>query len=156
MNYAIQNSASPAETNLYILLCGPRKLGFFQIRRLIFNKEIKLSYDAVKISGQNCVTPDLINLNKKIAIEYDSNAFHSNTFQDQKDKRRIMSLTHDGWRVFVVTAYQMNNYNSFYQVALDILKACGQDKRIKSKKFHKYNRKNFYALTRRYDVEDKT
>ncbi|MDO5329169.1 MAG: hypothetical protein Q4E88_03615 [Coriobacteriia bacterium] len=148
IDYAASGSVSPAETNLYILLCGPRKLGFFQIRKLIFNIEIELSDEAIKISGQNSVTPDLLYLNKKVAIEYDSDAFHTNNYQDQKDKRRIMALTHDGWKVFVVTAFQINNYNSFCQLALDILKACGQDKRIRSKKFHKYSRENFYALLR--------
>lgn len=141
-----KNSASPAETNLYILLCDPRRLGFFQTLKMDLNKEYVLSETAYSLCGQATITPDLSIKKKKVAIEYDSREFHAKVMQDQKDKRRLMALEHDGWKVFVVVPYQMNNYQAFCQIAHDILKACGQETRIRTKNFYSHSRSVFYAL----------
>lgn len=44
---------------------------------------------------QKTIMPDLSNVNKKNAIEYDSNAFHGEAKQNNKDKLRINALKHD-------------------------------------------------------------
>lgn len=39
---------------------------------------------------------DICCIKTKIAIEYDSRAFHSDAVQNRKDKLRIDALIHDG------------------------------------------------------------
>lgn len=94
--YILDNSASPRESRLAILLGGPRKIGAFGITGLVLNNPVKLSNAAYSICGQRYVIPDISIPNKKIAIEYDSDAYHNNQNQNRHDKKRIDALQHDG------------------------------------------------------------
>lgn len=96
LKWISEHSASPAESKLFLLFCGPRKLGFFQIRKLELNKQIALSQKAKAICGYSKIKPDMCYIKNKLAIEYDSKAFHEEVEQNQKDKSRVMALTHDG------------------------------------------------------------
>lgn len=90
------NSASPKETSLYIMLCAPRKFGGFGLTGFKLNMPIKLSSSARDILGYQTIRPDLCNPKYKIALEYDSNAFHDNEGQNTKDKLRLDALHNDG------------------------------------------------------------
>lgn len=129
------DSASPAETNVYIMLCGPRRHGFFQIKNLKLNKCISLSNAASKIAGQKIVIPDLSCEQHKLAIEYDSRKFHTNSSQNQKDKRRLLGLDHDGWKVVPIVPSLTKDLHAFDDVAYDIMKYCKIDTRIRTKNF---------------------
>lgn len=96
LSWIAQGSASPAESKLFILLCGPRKLGCFQINKLDLNKEINLSNKSAMLCGFPKIRPDLSCKDKKIAIEYDSKLFHENVESNQQDKKRCLALEHDG------------------------------------------------------------
>ena len=91
-----ENSFSPQESRLYIMLSSPRNLGGYGIRNLKFNIRVALSKKAQKICNQEYIFPDLSNPKKKIAIEYDSETFHDNSMQNIKDKLRINALQSDG------------------------------------------------------------
>ena len=90
------NAASPKETNLYTMLCAPRKFGGYGLTGFKLNESIKLSNEARDILGFPTIRPDLSNTKNKIALEYDSNAFHDNEGQNTKDKLRLDALHNDG------------------------------------------------------------
>lgn len=90
------NSASPQESRLFIKLCLPRKYGSYGARGFVFNKPIKLSQRSFDILGQTTIKPDLVNEETKVAIEYDSSAFHENANQNTRDKLRLDALHNDG------------------------------------------------------------
>lgn len=90
------NSFSPMESSLFIMLCGPRKYGAYRIINMKFNCEVKLSKNAQAIANQKSIYPDISNKSNKLAIEYDSEAYHDNAGQNIKDKLRIDALQHDG------------------------------------------------------------
>lgn len=94
--YILDNSASPQESRLSILLTGPRSIGAFGLNYCSLNQKVELSDKAALICSQSYVYPDISILNKKIAIEYDSDSFHDNENQNRKDKRRINALQYDG------------------------------------------------------------
>lgn len=96
LNWLAEGSASPAETKLFLLLCGPRYLGFFQIKKFNLNMKVKLSKEAKSICGFDVIRPDMSLPEKKFALEYDSKRFHENVDQNQNDKIRALSLKHDG------------------------------------------------------------
>ena len=77
------------------MLATPHQKGGFGIKNLAFNKTIEISKTAQEICMQKTIMPDLSNEKKKIAIEYDSNAFHNEIKQNNKDKLRINALKHD-------------------------------------------------------------
>lgn len=140
--FILDNSFSPLESRLAILLCLKRSLGGFGLEGFVLNQEIALSNEASKICFQKTVTPDLCNMKTKIAIEYDSSMFHDNVAQNQKDKLRMDAMIHDGWRVFTFVKAHTHNYEAFNQLANDILKANNQDIRCSSRRF----------LARRYEL----
>ena len=90
------NSASPQESRLFIKLCLPRKYGSYGAKGFTFNKPIKLSQRSYDILGQTTIKPDLVNESTKVAIEYDSSAFHDNANQNTRDKLRLDALHNDG------------------------------------------------------------
>lgn len=90
------NSWSPAESQLYIMLCGNRSIGAYGIKNMMLNYKIKLSDYSSDMIQQNYVVPDICNPITKIAIEYDSTSFHEAVSQNQKDKLRMNALHHDG------------------------------------------------------------
>lgn len=89
-------SASPQESRLYITLCAPRYLGGYGITGVCLNKPIHLSHTGASVCGQNMLVPDLSIVKNKIAIEYDSDSFHDNSDQNNKDKRRLDAYAHEG------------------------------------------------------------
>ena len=139
-DYLLDCSASPQESRLSILLAGPRSVGAFGLKNCCLNRKVKLSNKAASICNQPYVYPDICILNKKIAIEYDSDYFHDEN-QNRKDKRRINALQYDGWKTFAFVADQLHNYQAVKNLALNILVANGQSSRIRVKdfdlKFHK-------------------
>lgn len=90
------NSASPQESRLFIKLCLPRKFGSYGAKGFVFNKPIKLSQRSYEILGQTTIKPDLVNEITKVAIEYDSTAFHENSDQNKRDKLRLDAFHTDG------------------------------------------------------------
>lgn len=129
------NSASPKESVLYSALASPRKWGGFNIKNLNINKEINISSKAKAICNQNYIRSDLSIAKSKIAIEYDSDQFHSVIAQNRKDKKRINALLHDKWKIFTFLADQLYDINRFKTLAIDILKANLQSARIRIKNF---------------------
>lgn len=144
-------SASPVESKLFFVLCGPRKLGCYQIKKMNLNKKINLSYKARIIGGQQFIKPDLSIPKCKIALEYDSKQFHSDYVQIQKDKRRIDALLHDGWKVTTIVYSQLVNRQIMDQIAKDIMRHSGQDLRVRHNNFYTKQKALFYYL---FDVNE--
>ena len=95
-NFLIDNCASPMESRLYIKLGMPRNLGGYGVKNLTANTRINLSKKAATILGFPYLRADFSIKGSKIAIEYDSNTFHDNTGQNEKDKLRANALQYDG------------------------------------------------------------
>ena len=89
-------AASPMESRLFLKLCGNRKLGLYGCKNLKFNQNIEMSTQAQKIAGQRIIIPDIVNKQRKVAIEYNSSMFHEDSVQGQKDQKRRDALVYDG------------------------------------------------------------
>lgn len=150
LKWIADKSASPAESKLFLMLCGPRKLGFFQVSKLNLNSRILLTEEAQKICNYKSIKPDLSLATNKLAIEYDSKAFHENVEQNQVDKSRLMALSHDGWKVITIVPQTLRNYTTFETIVKDILKHLNQDTRIRSKNFNDKSHAAFIALKNLY------
>lgn len=133
---AANNSASPQESRLFILLCGPREIGGYGIKNMRLNCEICLSPRASQILGQKYIRPDISNVARKIAIEYDSDMFHDNAQQNRKDKLRLDALVQDGWKIYSFVPGQIKNFKSFDNMAKMILSANMQSERIRTRNFY--------------------
>lgn len=135
LSWLCDYSASPAETALYFILCAPRRLGGFGLKDFIMNCQIPVSKKAYNICNQPYIKPDIVNLHKKIALEYDSDLFHQTCIQDQKDKKRKDALIYDGWHVYTILKSQLKNPVTMTIIAKNIYKKCGLTFRTRSRSF---------------------
>lgn len=141
-----ENSASPMESRLFLKLCGPRNRGFYGCKDLTMNSPVQLSSKAAKVAGQSIVIPDISCVKSKVAIEYNSTMYHENQKQGQKDRRRRDALVYDGWKVFSITPQQLYNEQTFHIIALQILKALGQNNYFKVNNFEEKRHAAFKLL----------
>jgi len=92
VKYIEDGSASVMESMAYMILTLPHVLGGFGLNGAVFNHEIKLKEEAGKRLGQKRCFVDLYYKQAKIAVEYDSFAFHNNPFEQGKDAKRSAIL----------------------------------------------------------------
>ena len=127
--YLVDRSASPMETNLYLLLCLPQKLGGYNLKRPELNPEIELPVEARLILRQEKIKPDMRWLKEKLIVEYDGE-YHNDPTQALKDEKRRVVLETLGYTVIVVKKQQVYDPIAFDGVAIMIAKKCG--KRIRA------------------------
>lgn len=70
-------------------------MGGYNLSGVLLNEKIQLSRAATKICNKNFLVADLCIKKHKIVIEYDSDKFHNNADQNNRDKARINALFHD-------------------------------------------------------------
>lgn len=90
--YLEPNSASPMETNLYLLLCLPRKLGGYALPRPILNVKRKVNAQVGTLTFSRVLMPDLYWASARLDMEYDSDEFHADSESLQKGARRTLAL----------------------------------------------------------------
>lgn len=146
--YLADGSASPQESRLWTALCLPPKYGGFGLGGFKMNAKVLLSKEASSLVGAKYIRPDISNEVSKIAIEYDSDAYHDNELQNRKDKMRINALHHDGWKTYNFVPGQFKNVQTFRNLAFDILRANSQSTRIRIRNFDSLNRRLLQELSR--------
>ncbi|MDR2956874.1 MAG: hypothetical protein LBU61_01655 [Coriobacteriales bacterium] len=115
--YIADNSASPMETKLTMLLTLPYSMGGYAFPMPELNAGIIPSKSARKSSSQTSYSCDLFWPEYNLAIEYDSKMYHSEIEKIDKDSRKRNSLTALGITVITVTSQQMRNAGAFEKVA---------------------------------------
>lgn len=75
--YVLDNAASPREAQLAMLLCLPKMYGGYGLKRPTLNFKVSLTQSGA--IGKSALFCDLYWHSEKLAIEYDSDAFHVGT-----------------------------------------------------------------------------
>lgn len=76
LNYVRNGSASPRETDAYMMLCLPRTLGGFGLSGAELNPKLEVTGAARTITKLPKITPDLYWKKYAIAVEYESDEWH--------------------------------------------------------------------------------
>ena len=76
LGYIRDGSASPRETDAYMMLCLPKTLGGFGLSGAKLNQGLEVKGPAKAITKLPEITPDLYWEKFQIAIEYESNEWH--------------------------------------------------------------------------------
>ena len=101
---AFDGSASPMETALALLLTLPLDYGGFALPRPRLNASVDVSAHRGHLADVDQVTPDFLWPVQRVALEYDSAAFHDTAKRAAgHDAVRANILTSLGYRVFRVT-----------------------------------------------------
>ena len=131
LRYVLDNSASPMETNLTMLLCLPYQLGGYGIKQPILNPPIEAAYDR----HLKC---DLYWHDIKFAIEYESNEFHCGSEKITEDSIRRTNLNTLLVDVLTVTYVQVKNRGEFEKIANILAR--------KTSKKLRFNKSDFYRI----------
>ena len=120
-SYLIKGSASPMESLLSMLLCLPPSLGGFGLPRPELNCPIATNEEGVAM--RKC---DLYWPSQKFALEYDSDAFHSDTSKLHLDSSRRSTLEKAGIHVVSVTKNQVFSRGQLFNLATIASKRLGK------------------------------
>lgn len=76
LTYIRNGSASPRETDLFMMLCLPPRLGGFGLPEAKLNEILDVKKRARVATGLAAITPDLCWKEKRVALEYESTESH--------------------------------------------------------------------------------
>ena len=135
IEYIEEGSGSIMESLVYMILTLPHSLGGYGLNGAVFNHEIKLSDQGAIRLGQNRCFVDLYYSSAKLAIEYDSFAFHRNPSEQGRDAVRAEILGRQGIDVLHLTTIQLYDRKACEDFAINLAARLGKRIRIRAKKF---------------------
>jgi very-short-patch-repair endonuclease len=135
LRYIADNSASPMETVLNMMLTLPYALGGYGLRMPILNHRIDVSDRAKKAASKTFYVCDLYWPDANVAVEYDSDAFHTGAQRIANDSKRRNALIFMGVQVVVVTRQQIYNSVEFNKVVRLLAKNLSKQLRYKNPGF---------------------
>ena len=142
LNYLIDGAASPMEAALVLLLCLPTSLGGYGLALPRLNYGIEVPVRSGSSSRRVRYRCDLYWPESKLAVEYDSDMFHTGSKRIAGDAAKRTNLAHVGVTVVSVTRSQIFDARRFDEAAVLLAKRLGG--RIRSQ------RKDL--LTKRYEL----
>ncbi|MBX9035139.1 hypothetical protein [Gordonibacter massiliensis (ex Traore et al. 2017)] len=135
LRHVLPNSASPAETALSMLLTLPYQQGGCSLPHPQLNYRIDPGKHARKNVSQNYYRCDLFWDKTNLAVEYDSNLYHTGAERIARDSKRRDELLGLGVTVVTVTAGQLFNFQEFNKVARTVAKRLGERIRPRNEDF---------------------
>lgn len=135
-SHVLSGSASPAETRLAMTLMLPYVRGGADLPAARLNYQIKLSPSEQKLLRRSYFQCDLFWSDQRLAVEYDSDAFHAGTDKLARDAERRNALEHIDITVITVTADAFREVRKFDEVATMIAVRLGRRYRPRCKDFH--------------------
>lgn len=134
LRYVMDNSASPRETILAMILSLPYSLGGYGIEAPKLNYRIDLDRRERRLAGKGYLECDLYWPQAKLDVEYDGGD-HSDPEQMQKDSMRRDALVSKGITVITVTKWQLNDGGETNAIAHMIADRLGKRLRYRDPEF---------------------
>lgn len=131
--YIADNSASPRESQLTALLCMPQKWGGYGFPLPCLNPKVGLDPKQRRVLGKSHLYCDLLWESSKLAIEYDSDAFHAGATKINDDSLRRNILRATGITVIDITNAQLKNAEALHEIAIQI-DCCSGSRLIEKRK----------------------
>ena len=125
LRYICEGSGSPMETTISMLLVLPRKCGGYRFPVPALNQEIRLSPGARALCRKHLLRCDLFWKEPLVAMEYDSDAFHTGSERIAADAERRSALEYDGIMTLTVGRAQVMDPERFSSVAHALARKLG-------------------------------
>lgn len=127
LKYLAENSASPRETDLLLLVSMTKKKGGLNRRGWEMNPELDIPSAAMRrYLGQSTIKPDLLMRDKMVVLEYQSDEWHSTAQAIEEDEKRKVVFEAMGYKVVAVYTSDMKDAFTFERVAELIYTALGE------------------------------
>lgn len=139
LKYIIENSASPMESTVEMLLCLPCCYGGYGLPVPSMNHRIQLPRRSSSIARKGYCYGDLCYPHAKVDIEYHGRYDHDKSGSFESDRARTNGLVDAGYEVVELTSSQIWDFDACEAIALSLASKLG--KRIR--------RENLGALPRR-------
>jgi hypothetical protein len=123
------------ESMVYMILTLPYALGGCGLDGAVFNYGIKLKDEAGRRLGQKRCFTDLYYKPAKLAVEYESFAFHNSPTEQGKDVMRSAILGRQGVEVMHLSTIQLYDKNACMDFAFNLASRLGKRIQIRTKKF---------------------
>ena len=136
VKYIEDGSASIMESMTYMILTLPHALGGYALDGAVFNHEIKLKDEASKRLGQKRCFTDLYYKPAKLAVEYESFAFHNSPLEQGKDAMRSATLERQGVEVMHLSTIQLYDKDACMDFAFNLASRLGKRIQIRARKFN--------------------
>ena len=130
LQYIVDNSASPRETQLFLLLTLPYKYGGYGFSQPELNAKITPTKAAKETSSKKFFRCDLFWPEFNVAVEYESDLIHLTPLQIAFDSMKRNSLNAMGITVISVTNKQIYSAVEFDRVAKQL--AANLNRRLRS------------------------
>ncbi|MEG0323604.1 MAG: hypothetical protein RR619_06365, partial [Raoultibacter sp.] len=130
LRFIADNSASPMETIVTLLLCLPNIYGGYGLELPKLNQTIKMPDEVRATTGRKQCICDLFWPKAKLAVEYDSDQWHADTQQISSDSKRRTALELAGVTVVTITRGQVYDARAFDETARALAKRLGKRIRV--------------------------
>ncbi|MDD4730144.1 MAG: hypothetical protein PHN55_15510 [Dysgonamonadaceae bacterium] len=135
VKYIEDGSASLMESIAYMILTLPHALGGYGLDGAVFNYEIRLNDEAAKRLGQKRCFADLYYKKARLAVEYESFAFHNSPTEQGKDAMRSAILERQNIEVMHLSTIQLYNKDACMDFAFNLASRLGKRMQNRAKKF---------------------
>ena len=135
MKYIENGSASIMESLAYMILTLPHALGGYGLNGAVFNHEIRLNSEARVSLGQKRCFTDLYYKKAKLAVEYESFAYHNSPKKQGEDLMRSAILERQGIKVMHMSTIQLYDSNACRVFAYNLAARLGKRMSIRTKRF---------------------
>lgn len=135
VKYIENSSASIMESVAYMILTLPHSLGGYGLNGAVFNYEIKLKSEARMRLGQKRCFTDMYYKQSKLAVEYESFAFHNSPLEQGKDVIRSAVLERQGIDVMHLSTIQLYDREATKDFAYNLATRLKKRIRIRTKRF---------------------
>gem|GEM_PF-491177 len=117
LRYIADGSGSPMETILFMLLTLPHKLGGYGLPAPELNKRIDMAKASKSRSGKPYYILDLFWPKAGLAVEYDSDSYHTGADRIARDAKKRLDLKARDITVITVTSGQVRSVTEFERIA---------------------------------------
>lgn len=125
LKYVLENSASPMETKLAMMLCLPKNKGGFGLPMPTMNYKVNFPRRMLKTCHKRYVVLDIYWPDKAVAIEYDGEAYHSTTEALNSDRLKSSELSTLGITTIRVDKQQVKTLYDVEVLASKVAKLIG-------------------------------
>ena len=133
--FIADGSASPMETILAMLLVLPYRLGGYGFPMPLFNYRIDVKVGAGKTAGKSKYYCDLYWPDKKVAVEYDSDAYHTGSERIEQDAIKRNALSSMGVTVVTMSRLQVIETSKLRESAEVLSRLLGKRLKCPAKEF---------------------
>lgn len=111
--FIVEDSASPMESRVAMRLSLPRRLGGFGLPAPQMNRSIDLPGELADSLGRRYLKCDLMWPDRMVAVEYDSDRFHTGSDRIAFDAQRRNALSRAGVQLLTLTREQYRSSQGF-------------------------------------------